>query len=111
MESGASQESYFTQLLRNVFRLGSGEVLARLCGGLAVILIGHKYGIVILGIYALAQGMSQCLQPLIDFGLRHVGARLMARFPGSASEIIHGSNDVVSQWPPPPCHSFCSMPL
>lgn len=88
VESGASQESYFTQLLRNVFRLGSGEVLARLCGGLAVILIGHKYGIVILGIYALAQGMSQCLQPLIDFGLRHVGARLMARFPGSASEIM-----------------------
>ena len=27
--------------------------------------------------------------PVIDFGLKHVGARLLARFPHSASEIIH----------------------
>ena len=56
---------------------------------LAVILLGHKYGVAIVGVYALAQGISQCEQPVIDFGLRHVGARLMARFPGSASEIMH----------------------
>ena len=42
----------------------------------------------ILGIYALAQSISQYLQPVIDFGLRHVGARLMARFPASALEIM-----------------------
>ncbi len=89
MESGEAKESYFTQLLRNIFHLGSGELLARLFGILAVIILGHKYGVVILGVYALAQGIAQYMQPLIDFGLRHVGARLMARFPGSASEIMH----------------------
>src|ERR1035438_8198033 len=76
------------QLLRGVVSLGSGELLARLFGILTVILLGHMYGVVILGVYALAQSISQYLQPLIDFGLRHVGARLMARFPGSASEIM-----------------------
>ncbi|HEY4930983.1 MAG TPA: polysaccharide biosynthesis C-terminal domain-containing protein [Terriglobales bacterium] len=89
MEPGAAKESYFTQLLRNIFQLGSGEFLARLFGVLTVIFLGHKFGVVILGVYALAQMISQCLQPLIDFGLRHVGARLMARFPRSASEIMH----------------------
>ena len=89
MESDASKESYFTQLLRNIFQLGSGELLARVFGVAAVILLGHTHGVAILGVYALAQGMSQYLQPVIDFGLRHVGARLMARFPGSASEIMH----------------------
>src|SRR5271166_3323718 len=89
VESGAPKESYFTHLLRNILHLGSGEFLARLFGVLSVILLGHKFGVVILGIYALAQMISQCMQPLIDFGLRHVGARLMARFPRSASEIMH----------------------
>jgi len=89
VQSGEPKQSYFTQLLRSIFHLGSGELLARLFGVLTVILLGHKFGVVILGIYALAQGISQCLQPLIDFGLRHVGARLMARFPRSASEIMH----------------------
>jgi O-antigen/teichoic acid export membrane protein len=89
VESGEAKESYFTQLLRNIFHLGSGELLARLFGILAVIFLGHKYGVGILGVYALAQGIAQYLQPLIDFGLRHVGARLMARFPGCASEIMH----------------------
>jgi O-antigen/teichoic acid export membrane protein len=27
--------------------------------------------------------------PIIDFGLKHVGARLMARFPHSAADILH----------------------
>jgi O-antigen/teichoic acid export membrane protein len=89
VESGAAKRSYFTQLLRGIFHLGSGELLARLFGVLTVIFLGHKFGVVILGIYALAQGISQSLQPVIDFGLRHVGARLMARFPRSASEILY----------------------
>ena len=38
--------------------------------------------------YGLAVTVSQYLMPVIDFGLKHVGARLMARFPHSASEII-----------------------
>jgi len=89
VESGAEKGSYFTQLLRKLFHLGSGELLARVFGVAVVILLGHTYGVVIVGVYALAQGIAQYQQPVIDFGLRHVGARLMARFPGSASEIVH----------------------
>jgi O-antigen/teichoic acid export membrane protein len=53
-----------------------------------VVLLGHLYGVVVLGAYALAATLSQYLQPMIDFGLRHVGARLVAQRPGSAREII-----------------------
>ena len=75
-------------LLRRVVSLGSGEFLARALSVANVVLLGHLYGVVALGVYSLAASMSQYLAPLIDFGLRHVGARLIARFPRSASEIV-----------------------
>lgn len=53
-----------------------------------VVWIGHRYGVVILGVYALAQSLTQYAQPLIDFGLRHVGARLVALYPGATRIII-----------------------
>jgi O-antigen/teichoic acid export membrane protein len=77
------------QLARNVFRFGSGEVIARVFSVAVVILLGHLYGVVILGVYGLAATINQYLMPVIDFGLKHVGARLMARFPHSADEIMH----------------------
>ncbi|HWS97036.1 MAG TPA: polysaccharide biosynthesis C-terminal domain-containing protein [Candidatus Methylomirabilis sp.] len=77
------------QLIGNVIRFGSGDVVGRVFSITTVMLLGHFQGVVVLGIYSLAQSISQYLQPVIDFGLRHVGARLMARFPGSASEIMH----------------------
>ena len=70
-------------------RLGAGEILARACSIAVIILLGHFYGVIIVGVYALAMSVSQYMMPVIDFGLRHVGARLMARFPSSASEIMH----------------------
>ena len=76
-------------LLRKIVHLGSGEFVGRICSVAVVILLGHRFGVVILGVYALGVSLSQYLMPVIDFGLRHVGARLMARFPRSASEIIH----------------------
>ena len=76
------------QIVRNVLRLGSGEAVARACSIATVILLGHLYGVVILGVFALAQGLTQYLQPLIDFGLRHVGARLMAVYPQAGQEIV-----------------------
>ncbi len=76
------------QLVRNTIRLGSGEFLTRAISVAIVILLGHLYGVVALGVYALAMSVSQYLVPIIDFGLRHIGARLIARFPGSASEIV-----------------------
>jgi O-antigen/teichoic acid export membrane protein len=77
------------QLVHNVFRFGSGEFVARLLSVAVAILLGHLYGVVVVGVYGLAVTVSGYLLPVIDFGLKHVGARLLARFPRSASEIIH----------------------
>jgi O-antigen/teichoic acid export membrane protein len=75
-------------LLKSIFHLGSGELLGRLGNIATVIWLGHRYGVVILGVYALAQSVTQYLQPLIDFGLRHVGARLLALYPQAARDIV-----------------------
>ena len=78
----------FRGLLKSILHLGSGEMLGRLCNIATVVLLGHRYGVVVLGVYALAQTVTQYLQPLIDFGLRHVGARLLALYPQAAREIV-----------------------
>ncbi len=76
------------QSFHGVLRFGSGEFVARVLSVAVVILLGHLYGVVILGVYGLAVTVAMYLMPVIDFGLRHVGARLLARFPRSASEIV-----------------------
>jgi len=76
------------QLVRNVFLFGSGEFVARIFSVAVVILLGHLYGVIMVGVYGLAVTVSQYLMPVIDFGLKHVGARLISRFPRSASEIV-----------------------
>jgi O-antigen/teichoic acid export membrane protein len=78
----------FRGLSKNIFHLGSGEFLGRVSNVAIVMLLGHRYGVVVLGVYALAQSVTQYLQPLIDFGLRHVGARLLAKYPQAAGEIV-----------------------
>jgi len=78
----------FRGLCRNIFHLGSGELAGRLCSIATVVWLGHRYGVVILGVYTLAQTVTQYLQPLIDFGLRHVGARLLALHPRAAPDIV-----------------------
>src|ERR1022692_547352 len=76
------------QILGNMVRLGSGETLARLCGVATTLFLAHRYGVVVVGVYALAQGMAQYSVPFIDFGLKHVGARLVAQYPQAAHEIV-----------------------
>ena len=66
------------RLIRSVAQLAPGEALSRLSSVAIVMFLGHAYGVVILGVYALAVSISQYLQPIIDFGLRHIGARLVA---------------------------------
>jgi O-antigen/teichoic acid export membrane protein len=78
----------FRTLFRNFLHLGSGEIAGRLCSLATMVLLGHRYGVVILGIYGLALSLSQYLQPLIDFGLRHVGARLVAQYPLAGHDIV-----------------------
>ncbi len=88
MDSSSTRVTYFAQLARNVLHFGSGEFLARVLSVTVVILLGHLYGIVIVGVYGLAVTVATYLMPVIDFGLKHVGARLLSRFPRSASEIV-----------------------
>ena len=76
------------ELVRNIYRLGSGEILARLCSIATVLFLAHRYGVVIVGVYALALSLAQYSQPFIDFGLKHVGARLLAKYPLAAQEIV-----------------------
>ena len=76
------------QLARNIVHLASGEIPARLCGVATVLFLARRSGVAVVGIYALAQSMVQYSVPVIDFGLRHVGARLIARYPQAGDEIV-----------------------
>ncbi len=76
------------QLARKVLHFGPGEALSRLCSVATLLYLAHKFGVVFVGIYALAQGMVQYSYPFIDFGLRHVGARLIAQYPQASREIV-----------------------
>ncbi len=77
-----------SELLSNIFNLGLGEFTGRVCSVAIVVWLGHCYGVVVVGVYALAQSLLQYLQPLIDFGLRHVGARLVALYPHATCAIV-----------------------
>jgi len=76
------------RLFRNVLDLGSGDFLGRVCGIATVLVLAHRYGVIVVGVYALGQTMLQYSQPIIDFGMRHVGARLVAQHPQAAHEIV-----------------------
>lgn len=76
------------KILRAILHLAPGEAVSRVCYAAIVIFLGHFYGVVILGVYALAATISQYQQPIIDFGLKHIGARLLAQRPQLAGEIV-----------------------
>jgi O-antigen/teichoic acid export membrane protein len=76
------------RLFHGILKLGSGEVLTRLCGVAVLLILARRFGVVVVGVYALAQGMVQYSYPFIDFGLRHVGARLIAQYPEASQEIV-----------------------
>ncbi len=75
-------------LIRNVVRLGTGEALARICGIATVLILAHRYGVIVVGVYALGQSMAQYSVPFIDFGMKQVGARLVAQYPQATHEIV-----------------------
>jgi O-antigen/teichoic acid export membrane protein len=77
------------QLARKFFDFASGEAVGRLASITTLLYLAHRFGVVFVGIYALAQGMVQYSYPFIDFGLRHVGARLIAKYPEAGQEIVH----------------------
>lgn len=75
-------------LIRNMVRLGTGEALARICGISTVLILAHRYGVIVVGVYALGQSMAQYSVPFIDFGMKQVGARLVAQYPQATHEIV-----------------------
>ena len=77
-----------SQVLNNILRLGSGETVARGCGIITVLFLAHRFGVVVVGVYALSQTMLQYTQPFIDFGMKHVGVRLVARYPKATKAIM-----------------------
>ena len=81
-------KSSLRRLTSRIVQLASGEILARLCGIATLLLLARQSGVVMVGIYALAQSMIQYSYPFIDFGLRHVGARLVAKHPEADREIV-----------------------
>jgi len=76
------------QLLKNIARFASGEALARLASIAVMMLLGHRYGVVIVGAYALAVSLQGYSITLIDFGIRHIGARLIAQYAQHGGEIV-----------------------
>ena len=80
--------SALRHLARRLVDFASGEILGRLCNIAILLFLAHRFGVVFVGVYALAQGMVQYSYPFIDFGLRHVGARLIAKHPEAGEEIV-----------------------
>ena len=76
------------QLLSNIARFASGEALARAASIAVMIFLGHRYSVAIVGAYALAISLSGYGFTLIDFGMRHIGARLIAQYPQHGNEIV-----------------------
>ncbi len=74
--------------VRRFSQLGAGEIVARLASISSIILLGHLYGAIALAAFALGQALTLYLQPAIDFGLRHIGARLVAVYPDALAAII-----------------------
>jgi O-antigen/teichoic acid export membrane protein len=75
-------------LARGIVQLASGEIPGRLCGIATLLILARQSGVIMVGVYALAQSMVQYSYPFIDFGLRHVGARLVAKYPAATQEIV-----------------------
>jgi O-antigen/teichoic acid export membrane protein len=75
--------------LKGALHLGAGELLGRLCTIATIILLGHNYGVSVVGVFTLGMTASFYMQPIIDFGLRHIGARTIARYPLEANAIMH----------------------
>lgn len=80
--------TYLRKVLRLILPYASGEIAGRLFSVAALMLLGHAYGVQTMGVYSLAVAISWYTVPFVDFGLRHIGARLIARHPGHVSFIV-----------------------
>lgn len=81
-------KAFSAPVFRRMVHLGSGETVARLCSIATILFLARRSGVVVVGVFALAQSLVQYSYPFIDFGLRHVGARLIAQYPQAGREIV-----------------------
>ena len=58
------------KVAKGVLNLGIGEFLARLCTIATIVLLGHRYGAAVVGVFTLGMTISFYVQPVIDFGAR-----------------------------------------
>jgi O-antigen/teichoic acid export membrane protein len=75
-------------MLGSILRLGGGEAVSRLASFGLYAYISRSYGLELLGIVALSQIVATYATMGTDQGLRMIGARTVARSPGSASGMI-----------------------
>jgi O-antigen/teichoic acid export membrane protein len=76
------------KLLSSILRLGTGEAVSRLASFGLYAYISRAFGIELLGIVALSQTIATYVTLGTDQGLRMIGARLVARDPSAAPEIM-----------------------
>jgi O-antigen/teichoic acid export membrane protein len=74
--------------LRSLVSISAGEGVARLSNLALLIYVSRKFGVRVVGAYALAQGLSLYLMQGMDLGLRHVGARLVASHPAQVWSVV-----------------------
>src|SRR6185437_747209 len=76
------------KLLGSVLRLGCGEAVSKLASFGLYAYISRVFGVEWLGMVALAQTIATYVMMGADQGLRLIGARLVARQPSTAHEVI-----------------------
>jgi O-antigen/teichoic acid export membrane protein len=74
--------------LRSLISISAGEGVARLSNLALLIYVSRKFGVRVVGAYALAQGLSLYLMQGMDLGLRHIGARLVASHPAYLRSVV-----------------------
>ena len=75
------------RIIRNIFALGSGEIIARFVAFLGVAYIARQLGPVEFGTVAFATALCAYLSVAVSAGFNDIGAREVARRPHEASTI------------------------
>jgi O-antigen/teichoic acid export membrane protein len=86
-EDNTRSGSWTPGISRRVWTIAAGEGIARAGNLLLAVFIARVFGVRAAGAYALAQALALYQMQGTDFGLRHIGARLIAQNPDSGKRI------------------------
>ena len=76
------------KLSGRVLTIAAGEGIARIGNLLLAVFIARVFGVAAAGAYALAQALALYQTQATDFGLRHIGARLIAQNPQHTAWVV-----------------------